>query len=71
MIILLESESIVDCDGCEYGDWIGTSMFSISQSTPPFIDEGIEIEASTDIYQDDLIKDGYIAIGQVIQDLVR
>ena len=55
--------SIVDCDGCEYGDWIGTSMFSISQSTPPFIDEGIEIEASTDIYQDDLIKDGYIAIG--------
>ena len=37
--------SIVDCDGCEYGDWIGSSMFSISQRTPPLIDEGIEIEA--------------------------
>jgi len=55
--------SIMDCDGCEYGDWIGTSMFSISQSTPPYIDEGVEIESSTDIYQDDLLEDGYVAIG--------
>ena len=55
--------SIMDCDGCEYGDWIGTSMFSISQSTPPYIDEGIEFEPSTDIYQDDLLEDGYVAIG--------
>ena len=55
--------SIMDCDGCEYGDWIGTSMFSISQSTPPYIDEGEEIESSTDIYQDDLLEDGYVAIG--------
>ena len=46
-----------------YGDWIGTSMFSISQSTPPYIDEGVEIESSTDIYQDDLLEDGYVAIG--------
>jgi len=55
--------SIMDCDGCEYGDWIGTSMFSIGQSTPPYIDEGVEIESSTDIYQDDLLEDGYVAIG--------
>ena len=46
-----------------YGDWIGTSMFSIGQSTPPYIDEGVEIESSTDIYQDDLLEDGYVAIG--------
>jgi len=45
------------------GDWIGTSMFSIGQSTPPYIDEGEEIESSTDIYQDDLLEDGYVAIG--------
>jgi len=45
------------------GDWIGTSMFSIGQSTPPYIDEGVEIESSTDIYQDDLLEDGYVAIG--------
>ena len=57
--------SIMDCDSCEYGDWIGTSMFSISQSTPPYIDEGVEIESSTDIYQDDLLEDGYVAIGAV------
>ena len=55
--------SIMDCDGCEYGDWIGTSMFNIGQSTPPYIDEGVEIESSTDIYQDDLLEDGYVAIG--------
>jgi len=55
--------SIMDCYGCEYGDWIGTSMFSIGQSTPPYIDEGVEIESSTDIYQDDLLEDGYVAIG--------
>ena len=46
-----------------YGDWIGTSMFNIGQSTPPYIDEGVEIESSTDIYQDDLLEDGYVAIG--------
>ena len=51
--------SIMDCDGCEYGDWIGTSMFSIGQSTPPYIDEGVEIESSTDIYQDDLLAVSY------------
>jgi len=46
-----------------YGDWIGASMFNIGQSTPPYIDEGVEIESSTDIYQDDLLEDGYVAIG--------
>ena len=47
--------SIMDCDGCEYGDWIGTSMFSISQSTYQYID--------VDIYQDNSLEDGYVAIG--------
>ena len=31
------------CDGCEYGDWIGTSSFSIGQRSYQYID--------VDIYQ--------------------
>ena len=47
--------TIIDCDGCEYGDWIGTSSFSIGQRSYQYID--------ADIYQENLLEDGYIAIG--------
>ena len=54
---------IRDCDDCQYGDWIGTSFFNIGQINSPYIEEGDEVEILTEIYQDDFIEEGYVAVG--------
>ena len=47
--------SILDCVDCDYGDWIGTSEFSIGGTSFQNI--------SVDIYEEELLEDGYVAIG--------
>jgi len=46
---------ILDCDGCDYGNWIGIADFQIGE--PIF--QNLEIS----LYDEDLLEDGYVAIG--------
>ena len=52
---------LLDCDGCEYGEWIGTSSFNIGQISYHSID--------VDIYEGDLLEDGYVAISAFVPEL--
>ena len=46
---------LLNCDGCEYGDWIDQSSFSTGGTSFQNI--------NVDMYEEELLEDGYVAIG--------
>ena len=46
---------VLDCEDCEYGDWIGTNSFQIGDRAFQNLD--------IDIYNEEQLEDGYVAIG--------